>query len=198
MAGKARENRDEWELKLITAVEELGVTAGAATVNKRAVEVKIKNVEAVFEGLQRAHVIYCQKAKMGLGTSDSTEFIKGQIKLKMRGVSEAREAAGIVEEALEGELLESKMKNKQFMLKADLEGKLTSLEGLSSTTLMTQEQLTSVTEMLEECADKLDKYMESFVAEQTESKQITEIQEFYKTSSSKISKLKCDCKDRRG
>ena len=44
MAGKAKENRDEWELKLITAVEELGVTAGAATVNKRAVEVKIKNV----------------------------------------------------------------------------------------------------------------------------------------------------------
>ena len=102
MAGKARENRDEWELKLITAVEELGVTAGAATVNKRAVEVKIKNVETVFEGLQRAHVIYCQKAKMGLGASESTEFIRGQIKLKMRGVSEAREVASIVEETLKG------------------------------------------------------------------------------------------------
>ena len=192
MAGKAKENRDEWELKLITAVEELGVTAGAATVNKRAVEVKIKNVESVFEGLQRAHVIYCQKAKMGLGASESTEFIKNQIKLKMRGVSEAREAAGIIQEDFEGEQLESKMKNKQFMLKADLEGRLTSLESLSSTTLITQEQLSSITDMLEECTDNLNKYMECVGADQTEPKQISEIQEFYKNSSSKISKLKCE------
>ena len=48
----------------------------------------------------------------------------------------------------------------QFKLKVDVEGKLASLESMTLNTLMTQDQHSSIMDMLEECEDNLNKYMD--------------------------------------
>ena len=48
MAGQARDNRDEWEVNLISAIEGLNVSATAESVNKRVIIGKIKRVEDNF------------------------------------------------------------------------------------------------------------------------------------------------------
>ena len=78
MAGQAKDLRDEWEIKLLTDVEELNMAAAVTPANARVIEGKIKKVEGSFERLQIVHAQYCQKAKIGLGSSDSAEFMKGR------------------------------------------------------------------------------------------------------------------------
>ena len=75
MAAKAKEIRDESETDLITAIEELNIAAAISPVNKRVIDVNIRNVESCFDRLKKVHSQYCQKAKIGLGSSDSTEFL---------------------------------------------------------------------------------------------------------------------------
>ena len=42
IAGQARDHRDEWEVKLISAIEGLNVSSTAESVNKRVITGKIK------------------------------------------------------------------------------------------------------------------------------------------------------------
>ena len=44
MAARAKEDRDEWEIKLICALEELDLVVGGAT-SKCVLEIKIREVE---------------------------------------------------------------------------------------------------------------------------------------------------------
>ena len=94
MAGQAKEQRDEWEVKLVNAIEELNIATEGEPVNKRVIVGKINKVESTFEKLERAHSQYCQKAKIGLRSSDSTEYLRGLVKLKVEGLSVAEEALG--------------------------------------------------------------------------------------------------------
>ena len=55
MAGQAKELRDEWEIKLLSDVEELNVAAAATPANARVIDGKIKKVESTFERLQIVH-----------------------------------------------------------------------------------------------------------------------------------------------
>ena len=86
--------RSGWTLTCLTDVEELNVAAAATPANARVIEGKIKKVEGTFERLQIVHAQYCQKAKIGLGSSDSAEFMRGQVKMKVKSVTAAREALG--------------------------------------------------------------------------------------------------------
>ena len=52
MTGQARDLKDEWEVKLLTDVEELNVAAAATPANARGIEGKIKKVEITFKRLQ--------------------------------------------------------------------------------------------------------------------------------------------------
>ena len=45
MAARAKEDRDEWEIKLICALEELDITVSLANKSKRGIELKIRDVE---------------------------------------------------------------------------------------------------------------------------------------------------------
>ena len=117
MAAKAKEARDEWEIKLITALEELElVTRGTAPVNKRVVELKVQSVEDIFEKLQKIHAQFCQKAKIGLGSAESIEFIKGQTRLKVKGITEARATLTNGEDDKEITEFEAKVKLENFQL----------------------------------------------------------------------------------
>ena len=75
MAGQ----RDVWEIKLVSSIEELSIAVKAEPVNKRVIIRKINNVESTFENLERAHCQYCQKAKIGVGSTDSREYLRGQV-----------------------------------------------------------------------------------------------------------------------
>ena len=124
MAGQAKDLRDEWEIKLLTDVEELNVAAAATPANARVIEGKIKKVESTFERLGIVHAQYCQKAKIGLGSSDSAEFMSGQVKMKLKSVTAAREALGEddEEEKLRRMLMLHRMNSSNF--KWTLKGKL--------------------------------------------------------------------------
>ena len=75
MAAKAKEARDEGEIKLVSAMEELNIAVTAEPTNKRVIGGKIRKVEVAFEKVQRVHSQYCQKAKIGLTSTDSTEYL---------------------------------------------------------------------------------------------------------------------------
>jgi hypothetical protein len=55
MAGQAKEQRDEWEFKLNSTIEELNIAASKEPANKRVIFGKIKKVENTFEKLVRAY-----------------------------------------------------------------------------------------------------------------------------------------------
>jgi hypothetical protein len=56
MAGQAKEQRDEWEVKLFNSIEVLNIAAATEPANKRVIIGKMKKVENTFEKLERAHL----------------------------------------------------------------------------------------------------------------------------------------------
>ena len=191
MAARAKEDRDEWEIKLICALEELDLVVSGAK-SKRVLEIKIREVEKIFEGLQKSHAVYCQKAKIGLGSSDSTEYIKGQVKIKVKGISAAKMVISEEDEGSESADMIRKLEGEQFQLKVEIEGKLSSLEGMTATPLLNTEQYDSIMEMLSDCDTNVKKYMEcsDFLensCDQAESKKLkSESQTFFQTSNKKL------------
>ena len=120
MANNAKDKRDECEIIFISAVEELGIVLGTVPINKRIVKIKFQHVESSFGDLQRAHAHFCQKAKISLHSAESSEYIRTQVKLKVKSLSEARSALGSEDDDSElGELL-NKLKSDQFKLKVDV------------------------------------------------------------------------------
>ena len=83
MAAQAKEMRDEWEVKLYKAIEELNIATEADPVNKRVIIGKVNKVKSTSEKLERAHSQYCLKAKVGFGSNDSTAYLRTMAKLEM-------------------------------------------------------------------------------------------------------------------
>ena len=197
MAGKAKEWRDECEIRLISALEELEISVTSAPKNRRISELKIQNVESVFEALQRAHSQYCHKAKITLSSSESTDFIRAQVKLKVKGVTAARDIVAEGQENSEVLELETKLDGEKFQLQVEIEGKIGSLQAMGATTLLTTEQYESILGILEDCEAKLKRFMECsnlIAAGRTdaEAKKITEdSQKFFKDNCVKLNTLKC-------
>ena len=197
MAGKAKEWRDECEIKLISALEELDISVTSAPKNKRILELKIQNVESVFEALQRAYSQYCHKAKIALSSSESTDFIRAQVKLKVKGVAAARDIVAEGQENSEVLELETKLEGEKFQLQVEIEGKIGSLQAMGATTLLTTEQYESILGILEDCEAKLKRFMECsnlIAAGRTDAeakKIIEDSQTFFKDNCVKLNTLKC-------
>ena len=130
MAGKAKEARDEYEIRLITALEELELTVTSAPNNQRVLELKIQAVYDIFDKLQRIHAQYCQKAKISLGSAESKEFLKSQTKLKVNGIAAARSVVAQGDNDSLAAEMEQKTMGEQFQLKVEIEGKLSSLHDI--------------------------------------------------------------------
>ena len=160
MAGQAKDLRDEWEIKLLTDVEELNVAAAATPANARVIEGKIKKVESTFERLGIVHAQYCQKAKIGLGSSDSADIMRGQVKMKLKSVTAAREALGEDDEEEKVKEDVNAAQDEQFQLQVDIEGKVASLASMTNIALMTKEQFETIMDLLSQVEHKLEKYME--------------------------------------
>ena len=122
MPGQAKEHRVEWELKLVNSIEELNIVAENEAANKRVIVGKIKKVESTFEKLLRPHSQYCQKAKIGLSSKDSREYLRGQVKLKVTSMSAAEEALGEDSEEAEAKEFICKLENELFQISIDIQG----------------------------------------------------------------------------
>ena len=197
MAAKAKEVRDEAEIKLVSAMEELNIAVTAEPTNKRVIGGKIRKVEIAFEKVQRVHSQYCQKTKIGLSSTDSTEYLRGLVKLKVKSVSVARDTIGEDSDESEAKESTSNLEGEQFQLMVDVEGKVASLSSLSTTALLTREQYGSIMDMLEDGEDKLGRYMECADLMQkgldaTAAEKIkSDSQTFFKTSKHKLTELRC-------
>ena len=139
MAGKAKEQRDEWEVKLNSTIVALKIAAATEPADKRVIVEKIKKVESTFEKLQRAHCQFCQKSKIGLSSEGSREYLKGQVRLKMASVTAAEEALGETSEEAEAKESLCKLESELVQLSIDIQEKLTYLASLASTALLTRE-----------------------------------------------------------
>ena len=197
MAGKAKEARDEYEIRLITALEELELTVASAPNNKRVLELKIQAVNDIFDKLQRIHAQYCQKAKISLGSAESKEFLKSQTKLKVNGIAAARSVVAQGDDDSLAAEMEQKTMGEQFQLKVEIEGKLSSLQSMTGTTLLTTDQFSSIMEMLDDSEGKLKRYMEcnDILTKGKDETAVatanTNCQNFFKTNSIKSNELKC-------
>ena len=197
MAGPAKENRDEWEVNLMAAVSDLDMDVVTVPNNKRNLEVKIRSVESAFEGLKKAHATYCRKAKLSLSSSDSAEFIKEQTRVKAKSIAAARNLITEGDESSESSKHSAKLSSEQFQLKIKVEGLIASLETMAGITLLTREQYSNIMDMIEEGQTDLIKYMEhsELILSESKSEEVEkkgkEVQEFYKTSYTNLSNLKC-------
>jgi hypothetical protein len=80
-----------------------------------------------------------------VGTEDSGEYLRGQVKLKVASLSAAEEALGGNSEEAEAKESLSKLGGELFKLSIDIPGNLASL---SSTGLLTREQYGGSMDML--------------------------------------------------
>jgi hypothetical protein len=196
MAGQAKELRDEWEIKLLSDVEELNVAAAATPANTRVIDGKIKKVESMFERLQIVHSHYCQKAKIELSSSDSADFMRGQVKMKMKSLTAAREALGEDSEEEKAKEDISAVQDEQFQLQVDIEGKVAALDSMTKIALMTKEQYETIMDLLSQGEHKLEKYMECSQIiqrgyETTYAETVKkESQTFFKTHNKKLNELR--------
>ena len=90
-------------------------------------------------------------------SNDSTEYLRGLVKLKVTSLSAAEEALGETSEEAEAKESLSKLGVELFKLSIDIPGNLASL---SSTGLLTREQYGGSMDMLGEVKDMLERYME--------------------------------------
>ena len=82
MSGKAKQQRDEWELKMIGVHQSVLEMSAEAPVQKRALSRKLADMESIWQKLIGSHGIYCRAANVGLSSPDSTEFLREKEKLK--------------------------------------------------------------------------------------------------------------------
>ena len=68
MSGKAKQGRDEWEVKLVEASQSLMQVCEATPLVRRAVTRKIGEMEAIWDKFLRHHGLYCKAAGVGLGS----------------------------------------------------------------------------------------------------------------------------------
>ena len=76
MSAKAKQERDDMEMKLVAmklAIEDL---CSATTPTKRLVKKRREDMRAIWEKLQTKHVLYCRSAGVGMESPESVEFLK--------------------------------------------------------------------------------------------------------------------------
>ena len=76
MSAKAKQERDDMEMKLVAmklAIEDL---CSATTPTKRLVKKRRKDMRVIWEKLITKHVLYCRSAGVGMESPESVEFLK--------------------------------------------------------------------------------------------------------------------------
>ena len=192
MAAKAKEYRDELEVKLMGAYWDLVAETEVTPVKKRVLSKQMDNLDKVWDKLQKCHADFCRLNKVT--DTESMEYIRVKGKLRREGIAAARAALGVDEDA---EMRNSiaKLEGEMFQLQVDIKGNMSVLTSLTGTVLRS-EQFGQTMDMLGEGERKLRRYMECSeeVAEgkeETESEAIEKnAKGYYETTSSKLLELR--------
>ena len=89
MSAKAKQNRDEWETKLIACKESLVQVSQKIPLNKRSVTKKLAELTHIWGKLQTSHSVYCRAAGIRLSSTESRDFLMEVGKLEEDGGSVA-------------------------------------------------------------------------------------------------------------
>ena len=192
MASKAKELRDEQEVKLVGAYYDLMAEVEAKPTKKRAVTRAMEKLNKTWAALEKCHADYCRLNKVPV--TESMEYIKTQGKLRRDALGAAGDILGLEEDSGD-QLAMDKLQREMFQLKVDIEGCLTVVAGLAVGDLGS-EKYTQTVELLNGGELKLKKYMEDsdsyieYLEGEARSTAVKETQEFYKSSSTKMLELR--------
>ena len=125
MSGKAKQNRDEWDIKMIGVHQSILEMSAAQPVQKRALSRKMTEMENIWQKLIGSHGAYCRAAKVGLSSTESTEFLKEKERLKEE-IIQAVEKALDVEDKDVGTV--KRLKKVEEQLKAEVEVSVSALQ----------------------------------------------------------------------
>ena len=123
MATRAKENRDEAEVHLIGAYQDLQEVVAETPVRKRAVGKAVGTLAQAWEKLQKRHADYCRHGKISLSSTESMEYLREKGKLRREGMTAAEEILGNSEEEEDKEVI-GKLETELFQLKLGVEGDL--------------------------------------------------------------------------
>ena len=157
MTGRTRQIRDEWEAKLVGASQSLMQVCEASPLVRRAVTRKLGEMEGIWEKLVKNHSFYCKSAGIGLGSSDSTEYLRDKAKLREEAVQAAETALGDTEDDSVGVV--KRLKKSVEMLKAEVEFTIPTLTDFSTDQLNIEAHQEAMN-MVQEALDKTNKYVE--------------------------------------
>ena len=158
MAGKARQNRDELETRLIGCHQSLLELCGAIPVQKRAVTRKLGEMEAVWDKLIKSHSLHCKSAGISLGSQESSEFLRDKERVREEAIQAAETVLGEDQED-DSAVKEKRMKKVIDKLKSEVEFAIPTLTDLS-TDQLTVEAHQEAMSMVQEAKDKLNRYEE--------------------------------------
>jgi hypothetical protein len=184
MASKAKDYRDECEVKLLGVYQDLMQVVEEQPGKKRAVSKEMDKLEKAWEKLQKGHSDYCKHAKMSLTSTESLDFLKEKGKFRRDGINAAKAVLGDDDEAEEKQVIQG-LESELFKLQLSIEGDLSALASLAAGGLTT-EQHEQTREILGEVEGSLNRYMEcsNTLVQGMESeagkKKLEESEKFYK------------------
>ena len=158
MSGKAKQQRDEQELHFTGARRTLQTVCETQPLVKRAVTRKIAELEACWVKLVRYHGAYCKAANIGLGSTESNDFIESKANQKEESLQVAETLLG-ENEAEDSSVVGRRLKKSVELLIAEVEFALPTLTGFTTDQLNVDAHQEAL-KMVQEAMDKLARYME--------------------------------------
>ena len=158
MSAKAKQNRDEWETKLIACKESLVQVSQKIPLNKRSVTKKLAELTHIWGKLQTSHSVYCRAAGIGLTSIESRDFLREVGKFKEDGDSVAETALG---EEDPDDVTAKRLRRTMNTLQSEVEIAIPAIEGLADEGgLLNREAYQQALSMLEGAEDKMSRYIE--------------------------------------
>ena len=158
MSAKAKQERDDLEMKLLAMKMTIEDLCGAPSPTKRLVKKRREELRVIWEKMQSKHVNYCRAVNVGMESPESVEFLKRVGKT----YNEAEEIVTATlggEDATEDEVRLKRMKKRVKSLQTEIDLDIPHNLDLADTAdnAGAHEQAIS---MLGEAEDKLKRYLE--------------------------------------
>ena len=157
MSSKARQQRDEWEVKMIGAHQSVLEICGETPVHKRSVTRNLQELENIWQKLTSIHAIYCRAANIGLSSQESTEFLKEKKRLREEAIK-ATEIALEVED--EDQVKVKRLKKTVEQLKTEVENTISTVEEFSAEEVLTREAHDEAIGMVVDATNKMNRYFD--------------------------------------
>ena len=158
MSAKAKQSRDEWEVKLLACKETLVQVSQASPLLKRSVTKKLAELTSIWGKLQASHAAYCRHAGVGISSPESREYLRDMGKVKEEGDLAAETA---LDEEDPDELTVRRLKRTMNTLISEVSFALPAIEGLAEEAgLLGREAYEQALSLLEGAEDKMNRYVE--------------------------------------